>query len=219
MIIEQVLLADTKEKPFTCPFCPRAFQRSDVRMSHVKKSHGRVEGIQEFAPSSEAPRKRVKVACDLCRKRKMRCDGKKPCHHCRGASSACLYHSAGSYSSDTPGQALEDDSSVHTTSNHSINEPQVHSNGVHATPEASAGPDAGISIESTIPQVVERSALQSGVGTGWSKPGNGLETTGTNSNSFMCFDPSFPSDDDLGNVTMTETFWQLPALVRRDITS
>lgn len=208
-------MADTKEKPFTCPFCPRSFQRSDVRMSHLKKSHGRVDGIQEHIASTEAARKRVTVACDLCRKRKVRCDGKQPCHHCRGARLTCLYHSTGSYSSDTPGQAVEDDSLVHTTSNQSVNEPQIHSNNVQATPDASTSLSAGTILESTLPQVAEGCSFQSRAEPGWSEPANGLEATSTESNSFVCFDPSFPLEDDLGNVTMTD-FWQLPALVRHD---
>lgn len=211
-------MADTKEKPFTCPFCPRSFQRSDVRMSHVKKSHGRVEGIEEYTASTDAPRKRVKVACDLCRKRKMRCDGKQPCHHCRGGRSECLYHSAASYSHDTPRQGFEDDSPVHTTSNQSVHEHQIHSNDILITPEASACLSAGISVDSTLPQVAGRCSFQSGADPGWIRPVNGLEATGTESNSFMCFDPSFPSEDDLGDGTMAE-FWQLPALVRMIITS
>ncbi|KEF52372.1 uncharacterized protein A1O9_11613 [Exophiala aquamarina CBS 119918] len=66
---------DTKEKAYHCPYCPRSFQRSDVKAIHVRKCPA--------APSDDSPgdtaaertgRRRVRIACERCRKRKMRCD-------------------------------------------------------------------------------------------------------------------------------------------------
>ena len=39
----------------------------------------------------ESRKKRVRVACDTCHKRKMRCDGDNPCHQCRIGISPCTY--------------------------------------------------------------------------------------------------------------------------------
>ena len=87
---------DTNEKPFPCPLCEQAFQRSDVRALHVKKVHG-VDFIAiNLAKNDhfEPKRKRVKTACDLCRRRKLRCDGQIPCRQCRLGDSECQYSSS-----------------------------------------------------------------------------------------------------------------------------
>lgn len=182
-------------------------------MAHVKKNHAQVDGIQEYIPSAEPARKRVKMACDRCRKRKVRCDGSQPCNHCREGHSACLYHPVVNSSGETPVQALDNDFSVHATSEQSLNEPQIDSLAVQTPPTTSACLGAGIPIDSTLPQEAGRCSLQTEAESRWRNPADGLEMTGTESNSFLGFDVSFASDDDLGNVTMTD-FWQLPPLVR-----
>lgn len=155
------------------------------------------------------------MACDLCRKRKVRCDGKQPCYHCRVGGLACLYHSVGGFPSDVPTQALEDGSSVYNTSNESVDEHPIQVNDVHATPDDSTSLDAETTIAPSLPQEIGGCSFQSREGPGLSKPETGIEAMGAVSNSFMCFDSSFPVGDDLGNVTMTD-FWELPALVRHN---
>ncbi|KAH8696269.1 hypothetical protein BGW36DRAFT_408196 [Talaromyces proteolyticus] len=82
----------TKEKPFPCPHCRKSFQRGDVRATHVKKCHATF-GDQD-AENEVAGRKRVRIACDNCRRRKMRCDGNEPCGSCRSIRSSCHYAAA-----------------------------------------------------------------------------------------------------------------------------
>lgn len=62
-----------------------------MRALHVKKIHG-----IDFATINVVgqdvnglKRKRVKTACDSCRKRKLRCDGDVPCRHCRNGDISC----------------------------------------------------------------------------------------------------------------------------------
>lgn len=92
---------DTDERPFQCPCCEQSFRRSDVRALHVRKAHqsefdaGAMDSMVE--DNSEPKRKRVKTACDLCRKRKLRCDGESPCTQCHSSRSDCHYSST-SYS-------------------------------------------------------------------------------------------------------------------------
>lgn len=85
---------DTNEKPFACPHCGQSFQRSDVRALHVKKIHGIEFNALDVVDgdTNEPSRKRVKTACDLCRKRKLRCDGECPCRQCRTGNADCHYH-------------------------------------------------------------------------------------------------------------------------------
>ena len=84
---------DTKEKPFSCPYCRRSFQRSDVKAAHVKKCHTASSDQPNDDTETEggAVRRRVRIACNGCRKRKMRCDGEEPCAPCQATSSFCHY--------------------------------------------------------------------------------------------------------------------------------
>lgn len=50
---------------------------------------------------TEPKRKRVKTACNLCRKRKLRCDGQKPCLPCQSSNSMCSYDVSASAIHDT----------------------------------------------------------------------------------------------------------------------
>lgn len=59
---------------------------------HIKKFHASVtEDAEGSSQIDEPPRKRVRVACDPCRRRKTRCDGAYPCAPCQTTSSACHY--------------------------------------------------------------------------------------------------------------------------------
>ncbi|KAF2096620.1 hypothetical protein NA57DRAFT_58523 [Rhizodiscina lignyota] len=59
-----------------------------------KRSNGEGEGEElELAlnPARSYPRKRVAVACEVCRLRKTRCDAKRPCGFCTEAGIECVY--------------------------------------------------------------------------------------------------------------------------------
>lgn len=73
-----------------------------MRALHVKKNHGiDYAAIDLSGHATTGPkRKRVKKACDCCRKRKLRCDGERQCRQCR------LEHVDCQYLSDAP--ALQD---------------------------------------------------------------------------------------------------------------
>lgn len=45
-------------------------------------------------PSKNYPRKRVAVACEVCRLRKTKCDAKRPCGFCTDAGIECVYRSS-----------------------------------------------------------------------------------------------------------------------------
>lgn len=99
--------ADTQEEPYPCPYCSRSFQRSDVRSLHIRNVHG----VEACAGDTSAPttlkRKRVRTACEGCRRRKLRCDGEEPCLQCRYADRACQYRSSGMFNPT-------DDAIIHT---------------------------------------------------------------------------------------------------------
>ena len=42
--------------------------------------------------NAEYKRRRIARACDLCRRRKIKCDGRLPCSHCKNYNSECVYH-------------------------------------------------------------------------------------------------------------------------------
>ena len=81
-------MSDTKETPFSCPFCRKSFQRSDVKAAHAKKCHA---APNDPSSTEGQPRKRARIACDNCRKRKIRCDGCAPCTQCRNSESTCQF--------------------------------------------------------------------------------------------------------------------------------
>ncbi|ORZ31485.1 hypothetical protein BCR44DRAFT_1265496 [Catenaria anguillulae PL171] len=61
--------------------------------SQQQTSSGTQHGIPGLVASKVPPRKRKRLtrACDTCRKRKIRCDGKHPCGPCVAYESACSY--------------------------------------------------------------------------------------------------------------------------------
>ncbi|KAH8799730.1 hypothetical protein F5884DRAFT_115759 [Xylogone sp. PMI_703] len=92
----------TKEKPFPCPYCGRSFQRADVKSVHVKKCHAApLDRSEGDAGREGSMRRRVRMACEGCRKRKMRCDGKKPCAPCQSAGCVCHYRALATASTDS----------------------------------------------------------------------------------------------------------------------
>lgn len=96
--------------------------------------------------------------------------------------------------------------------------PRNYFTDLQATPETSVGLGADVAIEPTLAQAADICPFQPQEDSERSKTVNILETARTDSNSLICFDPSFPAEDDLGNVTLTE-FWQLPAMVSQRSTS
>jgi hypothetical protein len=84
---------DTNEKPFTCPCCGLSFRRADVRKLHLERCHGKDSQTRyplENAHGGSA-RKRVRIACDPCRRRKTRCSGRQPCPSCETTGLPCIY--------------------------------------------------------------------------------------------------------------------------------
>ncbi|KAI5950929.1 ASG1 [Candida jiufengensis] len=54
-------------------------------------------------PSSEPRKKRVAKACDICKKKKVKCDGLRPCLHCTVYSYRCSYDSPNIRNKKNPG--------------------------------------------------------------------------------------------------------------------
>lgn len=79
---------DTQETPFRCPHCHQRYQRADVLRRHVKRfCQGTARVIQDTTPP---PRKhRIKVACDLCHEKKLKCTGTFPCRTCEQQGRLC----------------------------------------------------------------------------------------------------------------------------------
>ncbi|KIW01031.1 hypothetical protein, variant 2 [Verruconis gallopava] len=65
-------------------------------------------GTEELAlnPAKNYPRKRVAVACEVCRLRKTKCDAKRPCSFCTEAGIECVYRQSGGV--DTKGTSATD---------------------------------------------------------------------------------------------------------------
>ncbi|KAH8815294.1 hypothetical protein F5884DRAFT_172896 [Xylogone sp. PMI_703] len=90
----------TGERPFDCPHCNVGFPRADVREKHMKKFH------PEDGPASEtvsrqpdgrlrpSQTERSRLACDQCRKRKLKCNNTRPCESCRSKLLPCTVSSS-----------------------------------------------------------------------------------------------------------------------------
>jgi hypothetical protein len=102
------LLPDTMGRPFHCAHCNVEFARSDVRERHMKRFHPEEGGAGAVSSSSslslpqlsssaaekrhrphERERERSKLACDQCRKRKLKCNNTRPCDSCRTKMLLC----------------------------------------------------------------------------------------------------------------------------------
>ncbi|KAB5540295.1 hypothetical protein GE09DRAFT_1245326 [Coniochaeta sp. 2T2.1] len=91
----------TGERPFHCPHCKAGFQRPDVLAKHIEKLHrqddGNSSGISASQRSGERnprDRERSRLACDQCRKRKLKCDNVRPCRSCQSKLLTCTVSSS-----------------------------------------------------------------------------------------------------------------------------
>lgn len=82
---------DTKEAPFRCPHCGRRFRRSDVCSRHATKFCSRNSHDHAGRAAGDVSSSRVKVACDACRAKKLKCTGTLPCSACAKGSRQCHY--------------------------------------------------------------------------------------------------------------------------------
>jgi hypothetical protein len=64
-----------------------------VKAVHVKKCRAALSHNAEDTAEIGTSRKRVRIACDPCRKRKSRCDAATPCFSCRSTDTTCHYSS------------------------------------------------------------------------------------------------------------------------------
>ncbi|KAI1613367.1 hypothetical protein EDD36DRAFT_475380 [Exophiala viscosa] len=165
-ILTWLLVPDTKEKPFTCPYCRRSFQRSDVKAVHVKKCHAapsdRCDGDEAKEGSA---RRRVRRACYYCRKRKMRCDGCEPCGPCQSIAADCHYKPTAAASSSAPSQPSHADDATGAYQDQIVDDYDMN-----------IGDDEGsVSLAFTVPQ---------------SNLGNGAILAGASLNAGVGLDPS-----------------------------
>ncbi|KAI9785062.1 MAG: hypothetical protein M1816_000532 [Peltula sp. TS41687] len=78
---------------------PESCPEDQVHLEDVTADQLPADGPSEAPPSSELPRsplsgqkrRRVTRACDECRRKKIKCDGKQPCTHCTVYSYDCTY--------------------------------------------------------------------------------------------------------------------------------
>lgn len=63
-----------QKKSYKCPFCGRICARNDTLRQHVRMHHKDKE--------LQSSRSRATRACDYCRSRKSKCNGKNPCNAC-----------------------------------------------------------------------------------------------------------------------------------------
>ena len=94
------LCLDSGERPFHCPHCKTGFNRADVRAKHMKKIHRQAESgsgtPSQHSDQRPKPRhkERSKLACDQCRKRKLKCNNTRPCESCRSKLLNCSVSSS-----------------------------------------------------------------------------------------------------------------------------
>jgi hypothetical protein len=203
------ILQDTNEKPFPCPYCQSSFQRSDVRALHVKKSHGiDLTSINVADLTTTGPkRKRVRVACDLCRRRKLRCDGENPCRQCRNGNTDCHYYSATHPTERVQRQARTRTEPVTRSSTNS----QLQSADNIPIPIAMTGSPATFNDPSTQQDLVATSGL-------FDLEADADQETGEYAaimpNSVSKIGVAFPLQNDVEHEMATD-LWQMPLLVQR----
>lgn len=86
---------DTSERPFQCSFCFANFPRADVKDNHVKRFHSE-EGLSKsrLNKANTIPKERSKLACDQCRRGKLKCDDSHPCTGCSKKNIECTVSAA-----------------------------------------------------------------------------------------------------------------------------
>ena len=119
--------ADTKEKPFPCSLCRVRFLRPDVRDKHEKRCYEvntdkttKQLGLAE--PISIRHHSRSRIACDSCRRKKLKCDNATPCRTCVARNVPCTTSST----SRRPGRPRHDESSSPITDEPGQFEPVQH---------------------------------------------------------------------------------------------
>lgn len=71
---------------------PGASSDSDIDQSHQDKAHSPTDTTRHGKPTAPMQkRRRVTRACDECRRKKIKCDGRQPCTHCTVYSYECTY--------------------------------------------------------------------------------------------------------------------------------
>ncbi|CAM1509685.1 Fc.00g000200.m01.CDS01 [Cosmosporella sp. VM-42] len=91
----------TGERPFHCPHCRAGFQRPDVLAKHIQKLHRREGSAGDTSPQrpnerqhKPKDRERSRLACDQCRKRKLKCNNVRPCGSCQSKLLTCTVSSS-----------------------------------------------------------------------------------------------------------------------------
>ncbi|PQK18089.1 hypothetical protein BB8028_0011g00180 [Beauveria bassiana] len=110
------LRTHSDEKPFPCSSGNQSFRRLDVRNLHIRRCHENQSNVLESS-ATQRGRKRTRVACTACRRRKTRCSGGQPCSQCVEMNDACTYR-AGISSTHSRNDAMQHDSN--TTSSPSV---------------------------------------------------------------------------------------------------
>jgi hypothetical protein len=82
--------ADTEAKPYRCPRCFRQFQRADALRRHTDR-HCEKRTPPPIESDQKNSRARVKLACDSCHDKKLKCNGDSPCQTCAQKSIPCTY--------------------------------------------------------------------------------------------------------------------------------
>jgi Fungal Zn(2)-Cys(6) binuclear cluster domain len=85
---------DTNEKPFSCDICQATFPRADVQQKHMRRAHPEQsygENWNEPTVVAATKKSRSKVACETCRKHKLRCSGYSPCSQCQASNQVCTF--------------------------------------------------------------------------------------------------------------------------------
>ena len=110
------------------------FPRADVRTTHIKNSHGAAASPQHQPPSATSTtsvqgKDRAKLACDECRKRKLKCNTTHPCRSCCAKRLKCHVSKSsrppGRPRNDQPGGSDDQPQHLHLTENPEIPAPPI----------------------------------------------------------------------------------------------
>ena len=157
---------------------------------------------------TEPNRKRVKTACDLCRKRKLRCDGTTPCRQCRTGNLDCQYRPATNPAHCTTYDLEDGRASEDVTTRVDIN-PRDQAHGSESTSMMGSG-STETSNDASVEQGLMATPFLFEVGLG-EKHGT-IETSSMMPNPAAGFDAGFALHTDTEN-NKIPNFWQMPLLV------